>query len=597
MKTLEFKLSLNSSQEATINEWLNVQRWVWNKALSLTESFYSFRHYNKHDKSYAACSPIGWEYRIYQQESEKKYAPFCRIAADTRDYKPAYCSVDYEALSLANTTHFGLLYYFAQKNHPDKPWFQAVPSKFVAGTVKALADAWSEYFKGSRKHPKYKSRRFPIQSLINNNSKDIKVTGRYIRIPRLGKLNVKGLDERWNSETPISVLKICKRASGYYLQLTGDAPEIKSSGSDKAIGIDVGTVSVYTDDKGNHITPKKYYRKLAKRLTRLQRKIAKQQKGSANQKKSYKKLARLHEKTKLQRRAFNHKLSTKLVREYGAIAVEDIRLANLNRRPKKKERDDGKGYAQNGAKRKAGLNKSFADAAIGQLLTIIEQKAKAMDREFVRVSPHHTSQTCNKCGHCEPGNRPTQSKFLCLRCGHSDHADVNAAKNILARGVQTFARSYRTWVWDVKPEQMETSVSTGVVPVEDAENLMSKQMKQEATAVAPSDESFAPTYNQFQDQIKQQNCAEHGVYKQPSKENQLPAQMGYSFEDVQEAANIRATAESSITHSSQSTLHPRKSRKQTNSEGTKRTSAQGLPENTKQLTIWDVAPETDLESG
>ena len=53
IKTLEFKLSLNTSQAAMVDSWLDVQRWVWNRGLALLKEFEAFSHYNKHDKSYA----------------------------------------------------------------------------------------------------------------------------------------------------------------------------------------------------------------------------------------------------------------------------------------------------------------------------------------------------------------------------------------------------------------------------------------------------------------------------------------------------------------------------------------------------------------
>jgi putative transposase len=46
------------------------------------------------------------------------------------------------------------------------------------------------------------------------------------------------------------------------------------------------------------------------------------------------------------------------------------------------------------------------------------------------VNPAYTSQTCSRCGHCEKANRKSQAKFLCVRCGYSAHADLNAAVNI-----------------------------------------------------------------------------------------------------------------------------------------------------------------------
>jgi putative transposase len=62
---------------------------------------------------------------------------------------------------------------------------------------------------------------------------------------------------------------------------------------------------------------------------------------------------------------------------------------------------------------------------------MLEAKGKERGRLVVPVDPKHTSQRCSACGHTAPGNRPSQKLFQCLSCGHSENADVNAAKNIL----------------------------------------------------------------------------------------------------------------------------------------------------------------------
>ena len=54
---------------------------------------------------------------------------------------------------------------------------------------------------------------------------------------------------------------------------------------------------------------------------------------------------------------------------------------------------------------------------------------------MMAVDPAYTSQKCSKCGHTSRGNRISQSEFVCCSCGYEMHADINASKNILERGL------------------------------------------------------------------------------------------------------------------------------------------------------------------
>ncbi|WP_226899637.1 transposase [Nonomuraea phyllanthi] len=68
-------------------------------------------------------------------------------------------------------------------------------------------------------------------------------------------------------------------------------------------------------------------------------------------------------------------------------------------------------------------------------LTILAYKAESAGRELIAVNPAGTSRTCAGCGHCAAENRVTQAEFVCTACGHTAHADVNAAINILRAGL------------------------------------------------------------------------------------------------------------------------------------------------------------------
>jgi ribosomal protein L37AE/L43A len=91
------------------------------------------------------------------------------------------------------------------------------------------------------------------------------------------------------------------------------------------------------------------------------------------------------------------------------------------------------------AKRLLRLQRKLARAARGSKrrqrvkAAIARLKARQTDRRkdwVEKVDPAYTSQTCNACGHRDPKNRESQAVFRCRACGHTAHADVNAARNI-----------------------------------------------------------------------------------------------------------------------------------------------------------------------
>ncbi len=81
---------------------------------------------------------------------------------------------------------------------------------------------------------------------------------------------------------------------------------------------------------------------------------------------------------------------------------------------------------------KAGLNRAILDKGWHRMELAIRNAARSTGTEVVLVNPAYTSQTCNRCGHVDAKNRESQAVFVCTVCGHRDHADVNAAKNVLS---------------------------------------------------------------------------------------------------------------------------------------------------------------------
>lgn len=83
---------------------------------------------------------------------------------------------------------------------------------------------------------------------------------------------------------------------------------------------------------------------------------------------------------------------------------------------------------------KSGLNRGILEQGWGMMFAQLEYKAASAGIPFVRVNPARTSQTCADCGSVDPLSRKG-TRFRCWHCGHTADADVNAARNILRRGL------------------------------------------------------------------------------------------------------------------------------------------------------------------
>lgn len=454
MKTCEFKLYLSKAQKQTIDFWMSNMRWVWNNGNFLIKEFEKFNYYHMIDKKTYPCCPI----REYSSKNKAVYLA-CPIGWILEDFDSS--SLIYgvrlspKSRKVERLNFFGIQPAFTHKEHKDKPWLTEVPSKFIDGCIKNLAESLEASWKQKdRESPKFKGRNKKINTLIHNNSYGIKIKGDKINIPKLGYCKAKGLSQRWDSSIEFCPLKIVRYPSGYYLQISGEVNTRKPIVKKKrpTAGLDAGVARFITDDLNKGIEPPKYLKQSLAKLAKLQRKAARQkdhpdnaakkQQDCKNLQKTYKRIAKIHERIRRQRRAFNHFHSTKYTNQFEEIKKEDLNLRGMTKAPKPKMSEDGKGYVHNGRKRKAGLNRSLLDAGIGQLYQMIELKAKATNTKIVNVNPRYTSTTCSKCGHISPDNRKTQKVFQCVKCNFTANADHNAAINIKrGRGVVHEAKS------------------------------------------------------------------------------------------------------------------------------------------------------------
>lgn len=170
-------------------------------------------------------------------------------------------------------------------------------------------------------------------------------------------------------------------------------------------------------------------------IKRLQRKLARQCKGSSRRNKTKYRIASHHAKKANIRNDFAHKTSRSLVDGQASVIVfEVLRTSNMTRKPKAKQDEQGR-YISNKAKQKAGLNKAILNVGWHFIETYTEYKAYRAGKAFFKIPAPYTSQECAQCDYTHPDNRTSQATFVCGRCGHADNADHNASLVIKKRAI------------------------------------------------------------------------------------------------------------------------------------------------------------------
>ncbi|GLW97652.1 transposase [Microtetraspora sp. NBRC 16547] len=229
----------------------------------------------------------------------------------------------------------------------------------------------------------------------------------------------------------VKTISIKREGNRWYVILScDDVPTQALPATGAVVGLDVGVASLVTTSDGEHLANPRHLQASAGRLAAAQRDLARKKRGSKRRRKAVARVAVVHAKVRRQRLDGAHKAALALVRDYGVIVHEDLRIANMTRSAAGTIQAPGRNVAQ-----KSGLNRSILDAGWGVFLTVLAHKAESAGRELIAVNPANTSRTCARCGHCAKENRVTQAEFICMACGHTAHADVNAAVNILRAGL------------------------------------------------------------------------------------------------------------------------------------------------------------------
>ncbi|GAH63318.1 unnamed protein product, partial [marine sediment metagenome] len=239
-------------------------------------------------------------------------------------------------------------------------------------------------------------------------------------LTEMGKLKVQGVGIiKLKMHRPIAgqikTLTLKREADKWYACFSVVFNDAFPVPSPEAIGIDVGLYSFAALSDGQLVANPHHLKTGLAQLRRCQRKVARRKKGGFNRRKAVLYLQKAHVHIHNQRTDFQHKLSRTLADNYGLVVVEDLNIKGLSR---------------------GMLARSVNDAGWGSFFAKLAYKVEETGGQIVKVNPNSTSQVCSRCG-CLPDAPKSLADRIhsCPHCGLVIDRDVNAARNILSRGL------------------------------------------------------------------------------------------------------------------------------------------------------------------
>lgn len=341
---------------------------------------------------------------------------------------------DYELWKAGETdkkpsvTHFSLVKQTPQIRKETEWWTRKYPGGTVSHncTAEHLANAYKNFFEGRTEYPKFKSKHGEkaFQFCCDHRKNWLRRDNKHVqvRIPNIGWVNV-GDVPHWIESKHIKRMTVKKKGTRYSVSIlceferAEEIDNLRPASKRRVIGIDTGCAVRFATSDGELFNQPDVSR-LRDQLKETQKKLAEAKKAGKSDsyiQKLRNRIGNLHGKIGRVQKDYLHKITTALTDNQG-IVVENLDVDNMI----------GKGR---------NLNRIIHEAGMSNALTILEYKAEARGCTLVKVCPRYTSQICSSCGHTSKKNRKSQESFVCSSCGHRENADVNAAKNILTKGL------------------------------------------------------------------------------------------------------------------------------------------------------------------
>ncbi|MCW2888192.1 MAG: Mobile element protein [Streptosporangiaceae bacterium] len=313
-------------------------------------------------------------------------------------------------------------------------WLRGGSQTVQQQALRDHAQAMTNFFAGTHRKPTWRKagvhERFRIVGQRGQQWEVRRVSRKVgqVRIPKVGWVAF-----RWSRGVPEGVksYRVTRdRAGRWHVAFAAIPDPIPAPGTGEVVGVDRGVVVSAALSTGDLLNVAGLTGREAQRLLRLQRRLARAQRGSNRSKRVKAAVAKLKARECDRRKDWVEQTTARPARRYDVIGGQALPVAAMTRSAKGTLEQPNRNVAA-----KAGRNRGILANARGGLVGRLEHKAPG---RVVKINPRHTSQRCWECGHTAEENRKSQAVFLCVACGHTDNADVNAARNITDAPPQGF---------------------------------------------------------------------------------------------------------------------------------------------------------------